>query len=316
LPYLSRTVAWSAAHLGRRPSCRENNSAVSGLREEVSTNEHSPPSSRGAAAHVTARARVAALAKRIALPSAAAALALACLPAAANRALSQTDARQSAASAAPAPPQTPPARSPTPQPLNEQERRGQAIYVGGESASGPEVTAAVGQIDVPAEMLSCAGCHGRRGEGKTEGGVAAGALAWTHLTKPSGHTHPTGRKHGPFDESSFAKAITSGTDSSGNQLLTAMPRYRMTAEQMADLVSYLKRIEGDRDPRVTDTTLAVGMLVPPVARSPRRGRPPGRRRPPTLPASTSRVASTAGRSNSKSRRGATRRQRPPRTWSA
>ena len=54
---------------------------------------------------------------------------------------------------------------------------------------------------MPASTLTCAGCHGARGEGKTEGGVTAGNLTWSHLLKPYGHTHPSGRKHGPFDES-------------------------------------------------------------------------------------------------------------------
>ena len=146
--------------------------------------------------------------------------------------------------------------------LTEQERRGKLLYMRGESAAGPEVTAVLGEIDVPAATLSCAGCHGLRGEGKTEGGVTAGALVWSHLTKSYGHTHPTGRKHGPFNESSFALATMSGRDPAGNQLLVAMPRYRMTAAQMADLVSYLKRIEDDRDPGLTETTITVGIIAP------------------------------------------------------
>ena len=161
-------------------------------------------------------------------------------------------------SPSPAAPQ-PAARQP---PLTEQERRGKLLYMRGETPAGPEVTAVLGEIDVPASTLSCAGCHGLRGEGKTEGGVTAGALTWSHLTKSYGHTHPTGRKHGPFSESSFAIATMSGTDPAGNQLLVAMPRYRMSAAQMADLVSYLKRIEDDRDPGLTETTITVGVIVP------------------------------------------------------
>lgn len=147
-------------------------------------------------------------------------------------------------------------------PLTEQERRGKTLYMRGESVGGPEVTAVVGEIDVPASTLSCAGCHGERAEGKTEGGVTAGALTWSHLTKPDGHTHPTGRRHGPFDESSFARATASGTDPAGNQLLAAMPRYRMSPAQMADLISYLKRVENDRDPGLTETAITVGVIVP------------------------------------------------------
>ena len=41
----------------------------------------------------------------------------------------------------------------------------------------------LGDFDVPASTLNCAGCHGLRGEGKTEGGVTAGNLTWTNLIK-------------------------------------------------------------------------------------------------------------------------------------
>ena len=74
-------------------------------------------------------------------------------------------------------------------PLTAAEKRGKAFYLRGESASGQEITAMMGEVDVPASTLSCAGCHGSRGEGKTEGGVTAGALVWSNLTKSYGHTH-------------------------------------------------------------------------------------------------------------------------------
>jgi ABC-type branched-subunit amino acid transport system substrate-binding protein len=156
-------------------------------------------------------------------------------------------------------PQQTPARD---APLTPQERRGKALYLRGESPSGHEIVATIGEIDVPASTVTCGGCHGAKGEGKTEGGVTAGNLQWSNLTKPYGHTHPSGRQHGAFDEMSFVRAVTGGVDPKGNALQVAMPRYKMAAEDMADLVAYLKRIENDHDPGLTDTTIAVGLLVP------------------------------------------------------
>ncbi|HEX5706258.1 MAG TPA: ABC transporter substrate-binding protein [Pyrinomonadaceae bacterium] len=147
-------------------------------------------------------------------------------------------------------------------PLTPQERRGKAIYLRGESPSGNEITAMVGELDVPASTLTCAGCHGMRGEGKTEGGVTAGNLTWANLLKPYGHTHPTGRKHGPFDEQSFARSLVEGVDPAGNEMLVAMPRFKMAAEDVADLIAYLKRIEADRDPGLTETSVKVGTILP------------------------------------------------------
>ena len=160
-------------------------------------------------------------------------------------------------------PQEPkPAPAAPPRRLTPPEQRGKALYLRGEGASGKELSALVGELEVPASTVTCAGCHGARGEGKTEGGVTAGNLTWANLTKPNSHTHPTGRKHGPFTEASFARALTRGTDPDGNPLLVAMPRYALSPEETADLIAYLKRIDEDRDPGLTETTLKLGTLLP------------------------------------------------------
>ena len=147
-------------------------------------------------------------------------------------------------------------------PLTPAERRGRALYLRGESSSKREIVAVVGDLDVPASTVTCGGCHGRRGEGKTEGGVTAGNLNWSNLIKPYGHTHPNGRKHGPFTESSFVTAVVRGVDPAGNNLVVAMPRYRMPIEDMNDLIAYIKRLEFDRDPGVTAESIDVGVPLP------------------------------------------------------
>lgn len=146
--------------------------------------------------------------------------------------------------------------------LTPQEKRGKAFYLRGESASGQEITAMMGEVDVPASTLTCAGCHGNRGQGITEGGVTAGNMTWTFLTKPYGHADDGGRKHPPFTESSFARLLTSGVDPAANKLAVAMPTYRMPQEDMANLIAYLKRIETDADPGVTDASIVIGTVLP------------------------------------------------------
>ncbi len=146
--------------------------------------------------------------------------------------------------------------------LTAQEKRGKAFYLRGESASGQEITALMGEIDVPASTLTCAGCHGLKGEGITEGGVTAGPLTWSFLTKPYGHTDDGGRKHQAFSETSFVRMLTTGSDPAGNKLAVAMPTYRMSHEDMANLIAYLKRIETDTDPGVNDTSIVLGTVLP------------------------------------------------------
>lgn len=148
-------------------------------------------------------------------------------------------------------------QSPSPE-----EKRGKAFYLRGESASGQEITAMVGEIDVPASTVTCAGCHGARGEGRTEGGVTAGSLTWSFLTKPYGHVDDGKRKHPAFTESSFIRTMTSGVDPGGNKLAVAMPTYRLPQTDMANLIAYLKRIETDTDPGLTETSIVLGTLLP------------------------------------------------------
>ena len=146
--------------------------------------------------------------------------------------------------------------------LTPAERRGKMIYLRGESPSGKEIKASVGELDLPASTVTCAGCHGQRGEGKTEGGVTAGNLTWSNLVKTYGHTHPTGRKHGPFDERLFTRSLVQGLDPAGNKMAVAMPLFEMAPEDLADLIAYLKRIETDHDPGLTETSVKVATILP------------------------------------------------------
>ncbi|MBA3439473.1 MAG: ABC transporter substrate-binding protein [Pyrinomonadaceae bacterium] len=124
------------------------------------------------------------------------------------------------------------------------------------------MTAQLGEVDVPATTVSCAGCHGSEGRGKTEGGISPSNITWQHLTKPYGHSHANGRRHGPYNESAFIRSVVNGIDPAGNELAVAMPRYRMSPKEMADLIAYLKRIETDLDPGLTETSIKVGTLLP------------------------------------------------------
>ena len=152
--------------------------------------------------------------------------------------------------------------APATQSLTPSERRGKQIYLRTISSSGREIKGRIAEIDVPGSSVTCAGCHGTRGEGKTEGGVTAGSLTWVNLVTPNGHTHPTGRRHEPFNEASFIRAVVNGVDPAGNTLLAAMPRYDLSREESADLIAYLKRIASEVDPGLTETTITIGLMLP------------------------------------------------------
>src|SRR5918998_570987 len=137
--------------------------------------------------------------------------------------------------------------------LTVEERRGKQIYLRGESASGKEIMAYLGEasLEVPGSTMTCAGCHGFDGQGKPEGGVTPSNITWSALTKAYGVTHASGRKHPPYTERAVELALTRGLDPAGNRLLNVMPSYQMSREDMSDLIAYLKRLGTDRRPGLT-----------------------------------------------------------------
>ena len=147
--------------------------------------------------------------------------------------------------------------------LTVQEKRGKLIYVKGESEAGA-ITARIGNdLDEPATFFACANCHGRRGEGTREGGVQAPPLNWETLTSP--YTSPlTRRQRVAYNDTTLARAISSSLDPAAGPLHPAMPHYRLTREQMADLIAYLKQLgkESDNEVGVTDNAIKVGAVLP------------------------------------------------------
>jgi ABC-type branched-subunit amino acid transport system substrate-binding protein len=149
--------------------------------------------------------------------------------------------------------------------LTPEEQRGRQIYLEGTSPSGGEIVAVLGdsQIEIPASSVPCAGCHGLDGRGRPEGGVSPSDLRWGNLTRPYGVTHPSGRTHPAYDERQLKRAITMGIDPAGNALHVAMPRFRLSLQDMADLTAYLKRLGGAPAPGVGDTEVRIGVVLPP-----------------------------------------------------
>ncbi|HYO92613.1 MAG TPA: ABC transporter substrate-binding protein, partial [Pyrinomonadaceae bacterium] len=150
--------------------------------------------------------------------------------------------------------------------LSTQEKRGKQIYLKGEGGEGGgEIVALLSndELEVPATSFTCVNCHGLRGEGTREGGIQPPPITWETLTRTQ--TSPlTRRERAPYNEATLSRSITAGVDPGGARLHPAMPRYRMTAAQMADLIAYLKKLgkEADADPGLTDDAIKIGAALP------------------------------------------------------
>jgi len=149
---------------------------------------------------------------------------------------------------------------------SDRAARGRQIYQEGSSPSGGPITAVIGGGgEVPASLVACANCHGRDGRGVPEGNLVPPDLTWSALSKPYETVRRDGRVRPEYTDVLITRAITLGVDSAGAPLNPAMPRYRLSLDDCADLLAYLKRLGHDDDPGVTDLELRLGVILPPDA---------------------------------------------------
>ena len=155
--------------------------------------------------------------------------------------------------------------------LTAQERQGKQIYLKGETEGG-EIIAILGsgELQLPAGSFPCSNCHGLKGEGSKEGGIQPSPVDWASLSSP--YQSPLTRNDRvAYNDATLSRSISERLDSSGGRLHPGMPRYKMSASQMASLVAYLKKIgtSADADPGLTDDAIKMGAALPmsgPLAR--------------------------------------------------
>ena len=145
--------------------------------------------------------------------------------------------------------------------------RGRQIYVEATSPSGGEIVAVIGtgeaEVEVDGMAVPCSGCHGRDGRGRPEGGVTPTDITWEYLSKPYGNVHYTGRRIPSYDEKGLERAIAEAVDPAGASFHVAMPRYRMSRQDMDDLLAYMKVLGRPDAPGATGTLVKIAVVLPP-----------------------------------------------------
>jgi len=146
--------------------------------------------------------------------------------------------------------------------LSEAEKRGKRIYLEGKGRRPVFAVLLSAGIKAPGAVFPCINCHLAAGTGQLEGGVQSADVTWYTLTKEFSGKRPSGRTHPPYDDESMVAAVTSGLDPAGNELDPAHPRYEMEREDLEDLVAYIKVMDREAVPGVTDNEVRVGILLP------------------------------------------------------
>ena len=136
---------------------------------------------------------------------------------------------------------------------------GARIYYSGTSENGPisYTGGAPGMMGGSGGMmggsgrLACADCHGKDARGGLhQMGMTqmdAPDIRWSALTEEEhgaegGHDEGGGAQmeHPPYDENTFKLAVTQGVDPAGEPLDPDMPRWRMSDQDIQDLIEFLK----------------------------------------------------------------------------
>lgn len=125
---------------------------------------------------------------------------------------------------------------------------GERIYFTGTSANG-RISYSAGGFGggmMGGGQLACADCHGRDGRGGRHvmhmTTMNAPDIRWSALTEAE-HGEEGGMGHPPYDEATFKRAVTQGLDPGGNPLDSDMPRWRMSEQDLDELIAYLQTLD-------------------------------------------------------------------------
>ncbi len=148
--------------------------------------------------------------------------------------------------------------------LSPAETRGEAIYFGEDGSALDAATAAIGtmNVELPASSFPCASCHGERGQGRAERGVAPSDLSRDALTRPYDVSASAGRVRPPYTRALFERALTTGVDSGGTALVDAMPRFNLSTDEISDLWAFLDKLKDEHDPGVTADEIRIAAALP------------------------------------------------------
>jgi len=122
---------------------------------------------------------------------------------------------------------------------------GERIYYTGISERSGPIPAAGGPMWLGMRGGGCVTCHGVHGRGGVPvmmGGAVPSDIRYETLTQEEHRAGEGTREHPPYTEALIKRAITEGQDPAGNPLDWTMPRWRIAAEDVEDLVAFLKTL--------------------------------------------------------------------------
>ncbi len=129
------------------------------------------------------------------------------------------------------------------------DTNGERIYFTATSESGNYISYS-GSIRMM-HSIACANCHGADGKGgrvhMMMWSFETPDITWDHLTSEEHHEEGNNteehEEHPPYTEETIRQAIIEGINPAGEPLDDVMPRWRMSQNDLDDLIEYLKTLE-------------------------------------------------------------------------
>jgi len=164
---------------------------------------------------------------------------------------------------------------------------GKTFYWRGLAADGEPVPAIVeGDVESTSDNFTCVGCHRPSGFGSSEGGTYVPPITgeilfsdrlldrerrnrrFRELFKQEHGASFDARIRMPnmrpaYNEETLARAIREGVDAAGRKLDGAMPRYKLSDRDVANLVAYLKDLSAEKAPGVGEDTMHLATVIGP-----------------------------------------------------
>jgi len=153
---------------------------------------------------------------------------------------------------------------------------GEAIYLRGIATDGRPIEAlrTANGLRASGAEVACVNCHRRSGLGATEGRIAVPPITGRYLyhQRSKSHDQPDlpyvegmHKNHPAYDDATLARAIRDGLNSEGRPLGYLMPHFALGDADMAALIEYLKSLDPQRVPGVSDAVLHFATIVTPDA---------------------------------------------------
>lgn len=121
---------------------------------------------------------------------------------------------------------------------------GQRIYFTATSSSGQPIIPE--GFSMMMHRIACVDCHGPEGKGGQVSMMMQSFdvpdITWSHLTEEE-HEESGHEEHPPYTEETVKRAITDGVDPAGEPFDEFMPRWRISEQDLNDLIDFLKELK-------------------------------------------------------------------------